>query len=235
MVFGDEAARRIYGQLQGMLGSKGARRCRASSSAGKPAESMMATARRRAARRRRNVGLPSQDAFDRIWRAPQSQARRRCGRCFAAVCSPSIILGWVLARGVARAQRSDGGAQQVVGPPWVAGSGFPEVDLVLGVVLSTLVFAVIFKTMRASRRLEGRLDRCDSHLAPVRRRQVRDRRVLGRSAVFCLRAAASLVLVLLWVPMAQIFLFGVEFTRCTRPVRLRRDPSGTVDLASLPG
>jgi len=60
---------------------------------------------------------------------------------------------------------------------------------------------------------------------------------LGRSGVFSLfGAAASLVLVLLWVYYsAQIFLFGVEFTRVfSLRFGSRRDLPGPVDPTSPP-
>src|SRR5262249_22447878 len=74
MVFGEEAARgEIYGQLQGMLGSKGAAAVQSLlESAGKPAESMMATAFGVVLLvvGATTVFAELQDAFDRIWRAP---------------------------------------------------------------------------------------------------------------------------------------------------------------------
>src|SRR5262245_2888568 len=223
MVFGEEAARgEIYGQLQGMLGSKGALAVQSLlESAGKPAESMMATA----------FGVillivgattvfaELQDAFDRIWRAPTKPGSSSLWRFLRGrVLSFGIILGLgfllmvSLVFSAAMTALSRWGKPAVVGWERISGA----VDVGLGILLSTLVFAVIFKTMP-----RVRVSWKDVWIGAILTSFlfVAGKYVIGaylaRSTVFSLfGAAASLVLVLLWVYYsAQIFLFGVEFTR----------------------
>ncbi len=223
MVFGDEAARgEIYGQLQGMLGSKGAAAVQSLlESAGKPAESMMATVFGVVLL---IVGATSvfaelQDAFDRIWRAPVKPGGSSLWRILRGrVLSFGIILGLGFLLMVSLVFSA---AMTALSKKWGPALGGWErisglIDLGLGVVLSTLVFAVIFKTMPRvyvawkdvwiGAIVTSLLFAAGKYVVGA---------YLGRSGVFSLfGAAASLVLVLLWVYYsAQIFLFGVEFTR----------------------
>jgi len=223
MVFGEEAARgEIYGQLQGMLGSKGAAAVQSLlESAGKPAESMMATAFGVVLLvvGATTVFAELQDAFDRIWRAPAKPGSSSLWRMLRGrLLSFGIILGFgfllmvSLVFSAAMSALSRWGEPALIGWDRISGA----VDVGLGIALSTLVFAVIFKTMprvRVAWRdvwigaiLTSLLFVAGKYLIGA---------YLGRSTVFSLfGAAASLVLVLLWVYYsAQIFLFGVEFTR----------------------
>jgi membrane protein len=245
MVFGEEAARgEIYGQLQGMLGSKGAAAVQGLlESAGKPAQSMMAT----------GFGVvllivgattvfaELQDAFDRIWRAPPKPGSSSLWRMLRGrVLSFGIILGFGFLLMVSLVFSA---AMTALSKRW--GPAFGDwariaqaVDIGLGVVLSTLVFAVIFKTMPRvyvawkdvwiGAIITSLLFVAGKFLIGA---------YLGRSGVFSLfGAAASLVLVLLWVYYsAQIFLFGVEFTRVySLRFGSRRSLPRPVDLASRP-
>ena len=223
IVFGEEAARgEIYGQLQGMLGSRGASAVQSLlESAGKPAESMMATA----------FGIvllvvgattvfaELQDAFDRIWRAPAKPGSSSLWRMLRGrMLSFGLILGFgfllmvSLVFSAAMSALTRWGKPALVGWDRISGA----LDVGLGIALSTLVFAVIFKTMPRVRVAwkDVWIGAILTSLLFVAGKYVIGA-YLGRSTVFSLfGAAASLVLVLLWVYYsAQIFLFGVEFTR----------------------
>lgn len=223
IVFGEEAARgEIYGQLQGMLGSTGASAVQSLlESAGKPAESLRATAFGVILL---FVGATSvfaelQDAFDRIWRAPPKPGASGLWRVLRGrILSFGIILGigfllmvsLVFSAAMAALSRWWGphfGGWEIIAE---------SIDVGIGVLLPTLVFAVIFKTMPRvpvawkdvwiGAAVTSLLFVAGKFLISA---------YLGHSSVSSLfGAAASLVLVLLWVYYsAQIFLFGAEFTR----------------------
>jgi membrane protein len=244
VVFGEEAARgEIYGQLQGMLGSSGAAAVQnLLESAGKPAQSMMATAFGLILL---FVGATSvfaelQDAFDRIWRAPVKPGASSLWRIvrgrllsFGIVLGLGFLLMVSLVLSAALAALSKWWEPAFGGWERIAES----VDVVLGVALSTLVFALIFKTMPRVRVawMDVWIGAILTSLLFVAGKYVIGA-YLARSTVFSLfGAAASLVLVLLWVYYsAQIFLFGVEFTR-VYALRFgsRRAPPGPTEPAPM--
>ena len=223
MVFGEEAARgEIYGQLQGMLGSTGATAVQGLlESAGKPAQSVMATVFGVILL---VVGATSvfaelQDAFDRIWRAPAKPGGSSLWRMLRGrVLSFGIILGLGFLLMVSLVFSAAMSAlSRLWGPVFggwerIAGS----IDVALAVALSTLLFAVIFKTMPRVHVAwkDVWIGAALTSLLFVAGKFVIGA-YLGRSGVSSVfGAAASLVLVLLWIYYsAQIFLFGVEFTR----------------------
>ncbi len=223
MVFGEEAARgEIYGQLQGMLGSAGASAVQSLlESAGKPAESLRATAFGVILL---FVGATSvfaelQDAFDRIWRAAPKAGTSGLWRVLRGrILSFGIILGIGFLLTVSLVFSAALTALSRWWGPHFGGweTVAESIDVGIGVVLPTLVFAVIFKTMPRvpvawkdvwiGAAVTSLLFVAGKFLIGA---------YLGRSGVSSLfGAAASLVVVLLWVYYsAQIFLFGAEFTR----------------------
>jgi membrane protein len=245
MVFGEDAARgEIYGQLQGMLGSTGAAAVQGLlESAGKPAQSVMATV----------IGVillfvgatsvfaELQDAFDRIWRAPAKPGASSLWRMLRGrILSFGIILGLgfllmvSLVFSAAMAALSKWWGPAFGGWERVAES----IDVLLALGLSTLLFAVVFKTMPRVRVAwkDVWIGAALTSLLFVLGKFVIGA-YLGRSGVSSVfGAAASLVLVLLWVYYsAQIFLFGVEFTRVyAHRFGSRRSLQGELDPAPPP-
>jgi len=222
LVFGEEAARgEIYYQLDGMLGPQGATAVQALiESAGKPAESLPASAFGLVLL---FIGATSvfaelQDALDRIWRAPAKQGSTGIWRLirvrllsFGMILAIGFLLTVSLAfsAGVAALSRW-GGA-----PHGGWESAAHAVDVATGIVLATVVFALIYKTMP-----RVRVDWKDvwvgagvtSLLFVAGKFAIGA--YIGRTEISSgFGAAASLIVVLLWVYYsAQIFLFGAEFT-----------------------
>lgn len=221
-VFGEEAARgEIYGQLHGLLGSTGALAVQGMlDSAGRRAEGVSAAAIGVAVL---FIGATSvfaelQDALDRIWRVPQ---RPRHGGLWALVRARLLSFGMILGIGfllivslafsaalTALSRWWDTDSQG-----WTAFTGATELSL--NFVLLTAVFAMIYKAMP-----RARIDWRDVWVgaAVTALLSVAGKALIGLyigqsgvTSVF--GAAASLIVVLLWVYYsAQIFLFGAEFT-----------------------
>ena len=198
LVFGEEAARgEIFSQMDGMLGAQGALAVQGLlETARRPAEATAAGA----------IGLvvlfigatsvfaELQDALDRIWRAPaRARSPGLWGLLRARLLSFGMILGigfllmvsLAFSAGLAALNRVVASAVRRVDRAWRVRS-----TSAISVVLSTLVFAMIYKAMpRVRHRLEGRLDRRRVHGGAVRRRQVPDRR-LHRPDRHLVRASA---------------------------------------------
>lgn len=156
-VFGAEAARgEIYYQMQGMLGTTGARAVQdLLESARRPADSLPAAAGLVvlfiAAT---SVFAELQDSLDRIWRAPQRQPHTALwGLVRARLLSFGMILGiafqLIVSLAFSAALRALGRWWDPGSQSWITFSGASEAGLSL--LLVTAVFALIYKTMpRAS-------------------------------------------------------------------------------------
>ena len=222
LVFGEDAARgEIYEQLHGLLGSHGAAAVQGLlESAGRPTESVLATLFGSAVL---FIGATSvfaelQDALDRIWRAPQRAPRSGLWNLIRArLLSFGMILGigflLIVSLAFSAALAALSRWWDPLSQGWLTIANSIEVSL--SIVLVTVVFALIYKTMpRASvawrdvwigAAVTSLLFLAGKFLIGL---------YLGRSGISTgFGAAASLVLVLLWVYYsAQIFLFGAEFT-----------------------
>ena len=221
-VFGEEAARgEIYGQLHGMLGRNGALAVQGLlESAGRRSESVPAAVFGLGVL---FVGATSvfaelQDALDRIWHAPQ---RARHGGLWALLRGRLLSFGMILGIGflliVSLAFSAALNALSRWWDPqshsWTTFSGASEV--MLNVLLVAAVFALIYKAMPRARiawrdvwvgaAVTALLFLLGKTLIGL---------YIGRSGITsAFGAAASLIVVLLWVYYsAQIFLFGAEFT-----------------------
>lgn len=222
IAFGEDAARgEIHDQLEGMLGASGAVAVEGLlESAGKPMQSTLATGFGVVLL---FVGATSvfaelQDAFDRIWRAPARPGVSGLWRIVRVrLLSFGIILGIGFLLTVSLVFSAAMAALSRSWEPVFAGwSTVAEtIEVALGFALPMLVFAMIFKAMPRvpvawkdvwiGAAVTAALFVVGKSLIGA---------YLGHSGVSSLfGAAASLVLVLLWVYYsAQIFLFGVEFT-----------------------
>lgn len=225
LVFGQEAVRgEVFMQLQGLLGSEASSAVEGLlASVSQPAEGVAATAIGAVLLL---LGATSvfgelQDALDRIWRAP---ARDRSGGLWglvrARLLSFGMILGiafllvvsLVVSAGVAALGKSWSGALGALGD-WALLAQL--IDLVLGFVLTTTVFAMIYKIMpRVSVKwrdvwlgavVTAVLFTAGRFLIGL---------YIGRSNLASgFGAAGSLIVVFVWVYYsAQIFLLGAEFT-----------------------
>jgi membrane protein len=220
--FGEEAARgEIHEQLNGLLGAQGALAVEGLiESAGKPAESALATA---FGVLFLFVGATSvfaelQDALDRIWRAPARAGESGLWRLLRARL---LSFGMILAIGfllmVSLAFSAGLAALSKRWDPLFGGwqSIAQTIDVGVGIALSMVVFALIYKTMP-----RVRVDWADVWIgaAVTSLLFVAGKFLIGvyigRTGISSgFGAAASLVVVLLWVYYsAQIFLFGAEFT-----------------------
>jgi membrane protein len=222
LIFGQDAVRgELFGQLSGLLGADAAQAIEGLlASVSKPAEGIASTV----------IGIvllligattvfgELQDALDRIWRAP---ARDRTGGLWGLVRARLLSFGMIL--GIAfllMVSLVFSAAVAALGKWWSAAFGSWEVlaqlvNLVLGFVMSTGIFAMIYKIM------------------PRVRVQWRDVWIgavvtallftigrfliglyIGKSGVASgFGAAGSLIVVFIWVYYsAQIFLIGAEFT-----------------------
>lgn len=222
LVFGEEAARgEIFNQLDKMLGARGALAVQSLiESAGKPTTSVLtsvfglvflfigAT----------SVFAELQDALDRIWRAP---ARARSSGLWRLLRARLLSFGMILGIGfllmVSLAFSAGLAALSKYSNPLFGGwtTLTNTIELTLSIVLLTSVFAMIYKTMP-----RVRIDWSDVWVgATVTSLLFLTGKFLigayiGRTDISSsFGAAASLVVVLLWVYYsAQIFLFGAEFT-----------------------
>lgn len=222
LIFGTEAAQgQLARELRGLFGDDAAKSIQALiASVNQPGEGLMATF----------VGIGMmlfgattvfaelQDALDRIWRAPARPSGSSVWALLRArVLSFGLILGFAFLLIVSLVF---GALITALGSWW--GSAFgawlplaQALNVLLGFVLTTLVFATIYKVMpRAKVRWRdvwvGAL--VTSALFAIGKFLIAW--YLGRGAVLsAYGAAGSLVVVLLWVYYsAQIFLFGAEFT-----------------------
>ena len=221
-VFGQDAARgEIYQQLNGMLGSHGAlavqdllesasRRAQGASAAAFGAVLLFVGAT--------TVFAELQDALDRIWRVPRRQRSSGLwGLLRARLLSFGLILGigflLVVSLAASAALRALSRWWDPDSQSFATFSGWTEVSMSLGLV--TVVFALIYKTMPHARvawrdvwigaGVTALLFLIGKGLIAL---------YVGSSGITTLYgAAASLVVVLLWVYYsAQIFLYGAEFT-----------------------
>jgi membrane protein len=220
--FGEQAARgEIYAQLQAMLGTSGALAVQGLlESAGKPAESVMATL----------FGLiflfigatsvfaELQDALNRIWRAPQ---KAKISGIWSLLRARLLSFGMILGIGFLLTVSLAFSAGLAALSKWLDphATGWATVEnaseVTLGVLLATAVFAMIYKTM----------PRVQIHWKDVWVGAIVTSLLfitgkaligayIGRSGISShFGVSASLIIVLLWVYYsAQIFLFGAEFT-----------------------
>lgn len=222
LVFGQEAVRgEVFGQLQGLLGAEASRTIEALlASASQPAEGLLSTV---IGLTLLGVGATSvfgelQDALDRIWRAP---ARDRSGGLWGLVRARLLSFGMIL--GIAFLLMVSLVFSAVVAAmgKWWSGV-FGEwallaqfFNLVVGFVMTTGVFAMIYKIMpRVSVRwrdvwlgaiVTSLLFTAGRFLIGL---------YIGRSDLAsAFGAAGSLIVVFVWVYYsAQIFLLGAEFT-----------------------
>ena len=222
LVFGEEVARgEIYSQLDGMLGRPGALAVQdLIESAGKPAENMMAAVFGVVLL---FIGATSvfaelQDTLDRIWRAPARTKTSGLWRLLRArLLSFGMILGIGFLLMVSLAFSAGLAALSKYWNPLFSGwaTVTKMVEITLAVVLSTVVFAMIYKTMP-----RVRIDWRDVWIGAIVTSllfiagKFLIGTYIGRTGISSrFGAAASLVVVLLWVYYsAQIFLFGAEFT-----------------------
>ena len=222
VVFGKQAAySELFVQLQGMLGTAGASAVRELlESADRPAESLIATVFGIALL---FIGATSvfaelQDALNRIWKAPQKvPSAGLWGILRTRLLSFGMILGIGFLLIVSLAFSAVLAALGKWWSPIYSGwSGLASsIELGLSVLLVTIVFAMIYKTMPRVRvawsdvwvgaAVTAVLFLAGKFLIGA---------YIGRSGITSgFGAAASLIVVLLWVYYsAQIFLFGAEFT-----------------------
>jgi membrane protein len=220
--FGEEAARgEVFEQLQELLGDAGALAVQdLLDSAGKRDDSVIATV---FGLTLLFIGATSvfaelQDALDRIWRAPHKPKTSGLWRVVRArLLSFGMILGIGFLLMVSLAFSAGLAALSELWDPYSTGwaSVANAIELALGVLLGTMVFALIYKTMPRVR-VEWNdvwVGATVTSLLFIAGKFLIGK-YLGRSGISSgFGAAASLVIVLLWVYYsAQIFLFGAEFT-----------------------
>jgi membrane protein len=222
VVFGEEAARgEIYHQLDELLGANGASAVRGMlENTGARVDNVLTTVFGSVLL---FIGATSvfaelQDALDRIWRAP---FRVRSSGLWRVIRARLLSFGMILGIGflliVSLAFSAGLSALVHRGGPlsqgWLGVADASEIGL--SIVLLTVVFAMIYKTMP-----RARVDWRDVWVgaAVTSMLFIAGKLVigvyLGHSGIStAYGAAASLVIVLLWVYYsAQIFLFGAEFT-----------------------
>jgi len=220
--FGKDAAQgEIHYQLQGMLGAQGALAVQGLlESAARPADTALATAFSLVVL---FVGATSvfaelQDALDRIWRAPaKGRSSGLWGLLRARLLSFGMILGigflLIVSLAFSAALAALSKWWDPLSTGWATISNATELGL--SVLLLTAVFAMIYKAMP-----RVRVDWRDVWIgAAVTSLLFIAGKFLiglyiGTSGISTgFGAAASLIVVLLWVYYsAQIFLFGAEFT-----------------------
>jgi membrane protein len=220
--FGEEAARgEIYHQLQGMLGTHGALAVQELlDSVGRRSEQLHAAV---FGALLLFIGATSvfaelQDALNRIWRVP---ARPRnaglWGLLRARLLSFGMILGigflLVVSLALSAALRALSRWWDPQSQSFATFSGYTELGLSL--LLVTTVFALIYKTMPQAR-IAWRdvwIGAAVTALLFLLGKGLIGLYIGGSGITTLFGAAASLVVVLLWVYYsAQIFLFGAEFT-----------------------
>lgn len=222
MVFGEQAAHgEIFDQLEDLLGAQGALAVQGLlEDARKPADNVPATVFGIAVLfvGATTVFAELQDALDRIWRAPQRPASAGLwGFVRGRLLSFGMILGIGFLLIVSLSFSTALAALSRHWDPHVAdwAKFASSVDLGLSIVFVTVVFAMIYKFMP-----RVRIDWKDVWVgaAVTAALFIAGKLVIGlyigRSGISSgFGAAASLIVVLLWVYYsAQIFLFGAEFT-----------------------
>jgi membrane protein len=221
-VFGEEAARgEIYLQLQELLGTTGARAVQGLlESARRPAQNVPAAVFGLAVLfvAATSVFAELQDSLNRIWRSPQAPPHGGLwGLVRARLLSFGMILGIGFLLIVSLAFSAALNALSRWWDPdshsWASFSGASE--LVLSLLLLTAVFAMIYKSMpRAGIHWRDVWVGAGVTSALFVAGKFLIGLYIGRSGITsAFGAAASLIVVLLWVYYsAQIFLFGAEFT-----------------------
>ena len=222
IVFGAEAARgEIFGQLQGLMGHDAAKAVEGIlANVSKPTEGITATVIGVAVL---FVGATSvfgelQDSLDRIWRAPE---RDKSGGLWGLLRTRLFSFGMIL--GIAfllMVSLVMGAVIAALGKWWGGVFGDWEalaqgVNLLVGFILTTSVFAMIYKIIPRVKVLWR-----DVLLGAVVTAllftvgKILIGLYIGKSGVASgFGAAGSLVIVLVWVYYsAQIFLMGAEFT-----------------------
>jgi membrane protein len=221
-VFGEEVAHgEIFHQLDGLLGSHGASAVQGLlESAGKRTGSVLATAFGSVLL---FIGATSvfaelQDALDRIWRAPHRTGRSGLwGLVRARLLSFGMVLGigfvLIVSLAFSAGLSALGHWWDPLSRGWLSLAN--TVELGLGVVLLTVVFAMIYKTMPRAR-VDWRdvwVGAAVTSMLFIAGKLLIGIYIGGSGISTAFGAAASLVVVLLWVYYsAQIFLFGAEFT-----------------------
>jgi membrane protein len=222
LVFGEEAVRgEVFAQLQGLLGSDAAQAVQGLlSSVSQTDEGILGTV----------IGLvllligattvfgELQDALDRIWRAP---ARDRSGGLWGLVRARLLSFGMIL--GIAfllMVSLVFSAAVAALGKWWSGAFGSWElvaqgVNLVVGFLMTTAVFAMIYKFMprvKVQWRDVWLGAAVTSVLFTIGRFLIG--LYIGKSGIASgFGAAGSLIVVFVWVYYsAQIFLIGAEFT-----------------------
>ena len=222
LVFGAEAARgEIFGQLQGLMGDDAAKAVEGIlANVSKPTEGITATVIGVAVL---FVGATSvfgelQDSLDRIWRAPErDKSSGLWGLLRTRLFSFGMILGIAFLLMVSLVM---GAVIAALGKWWGGVFGDWEmlaqgVNLLVGFILTTSVFAMIYKIIPRVKVLWR-----DVLLGAVVTAllftvgKILIGLYIGKSGVASgFGAAGSLVIVLVWVYYsAQIFLMGAEFT-----------------------
>jgi membrane protein len=246
VAFGEDAARgEIYDQLQGLLGAPGAVAVEGLlESVSKAGESMLATLFGVVLL---FIGATSvfaelQDAFDRIWRAPARDGAAGLWNVLRVrLLSFGMILGIGFLLMVSLVFSAGMAALSAQWDPLFSGWSTVAdiIDVGISILLSTAVFAMIYKTMP-----RVRIDWNDVWVGAVVTSllfiagKFLIGAYIGRSSISSgFGAAASLVVVLLWVYYsAQIFLFGAEFTRAySHKFGSRKGQPLPVAAGALPG
>jgi membrane protein len=221
LVFGPDAARgEIFGQLHGLIGDAGAAAVQQLlESVSKPAGGLLAASTGLVAMLvgATTVFAELQSAFDRIWRAPRRPDTGWWGLVRARVLSFGLILGVGFLLLVSLVVSAGIAALQAWWAPWFPAwaGGLLAVNMATGLLLLTLMFAMIFKVMP-----RVRIAWADVWVGALATAllftggRALIAAYLARSAVTSgFGAAGSLVLLLVWVYYsAQIFLLGAEFT-----------------------
>ncbi|MEO6825222.1 MAG: YihY/virulence factor BrkB family protein [Nitrosospira sp.] len=222
LVFGEEAVRgEIFGQLQDLMGNQGAQAVQGLlQSVSEPKEGMAATVIGTVLLL---IGATSvfgelQDAFDRIWRAPD---RDKTGGIWRLIRTRLLSFGIILGIGFLMiVSLIVSAAIAALGKWW--GPFFSNLEVIATVlnfvfsfVLMTAIFAMLYKFMPrvkihwkdvwAGATVTALLFTVGKILIGI---------YIGKSAISSgFGAAGSLVVVLVWVYYsAQIFLLGAEFT-----------------------
>ncbi len=221
LVFGPEAARgEIFGQLQGLVGAAGAAAVQGLlESVNKPADGLLTGA---LGVLLMLVGATTvfaelQDALDRIWRAPPRTGNGLWNLLRSRVLSFGLVLGLGFLLIVSMLFGVGVAALQAWWSPRLAGWGvvLQVFNLVSGFVLTTLMFALIYKLMPRVRIAWSDVAVGAAVTAALF--------TLGRALIGAyldagavssgFGAAGALVAVLVWVYYAaQVFLLGAEFT-----------------------